>query len=108
MGSSEQLPDSDSEQDESAKPGGAEVADEDEQLNYQDSLELDGTPPPPNDDANCVVEGSLITSLAELNVNQSNNYYYCSPSRGSRVLLERLRSKKMLLSRNRAKGPEFV
>uniref|UniRef100_A0A3Q3D1K4 Rho GTPase activating protein 45 n=1 Tax=Hippocampus comes TaxID=109280 RepID=A0A3Q3D1K4_HIPCM len=107
MGSSEQLPDSDSEQDESAKAGGAEVADEDEQLNYQDSLELDGTPPQPNDDANCV-EGSLIASLAELNVNQSNNYYYCSPSRGSRVLLEHLRSKKMALSRNRAKGPEFV
>ncbi|XP_051930704.1 rho GTPase-activating protein 45 isoform X2 [Hippocampus zosterae] len=107
MGSSEQLPDSDSEQDESAKPGGAEVAEEDEQLNYQDNLELDGTPPPPNDDANCV-EGSLIASLAELNVNQSNNYYYSSPSRGSRVLLGRLHSKKMAFSRNRAKGPEFV
>ncbi|XP_049582786.1 rho GTPase-activating protein 45 isoform X1 [Syngnathus scovelli] len=109
MGSSEQFPDSDSEQDE-----GAKVPDEEQQLTYQDSLELDGTVPPPSgppdDDSNeGEVEGGLIESLAELNVNQSNNYYYCSPLPGrSRVLLARLRSKKMMLSRNRAKKPEFV
>ncbi|XP_077439935.1 rho GTPase-activating protein 45 [Vanacampus margaritifer] len=111
-GSSEQLPDSDSEQDESAEPEGAEVANVAERLSYQDSLELDGTPPPnepPDNDAANGAEGGLIASLAQLNVNQSNNYYYCSPlSSRSRVLLTRLRSTKVALSRNRAKGPEFV
>ncbi|XP_061540818.1 rho GTPase-activating protein 45 [Phycodurus eques] len=114
MGSSEQLPDSDSEQDESTKPRGTEVEDEDEDepLSYQDSLELDGTPsPPPSgtpDDASGA-EGGLIASLAELNINQSNNYYYCSPLSGrSRVLLARLCGKKVALSRNRAREPEFV
>ncbi|XP_077389800.1 rho GTPase-activating protein 45 isoform X2 [Festucalex cinctus] len=113
MGSSEQLADSDSEQDESAKPEGAEVADEEMRLSYQDSLEQDGTPPlpseHPDDDDSNGAEGGLIASLAQLNVNQSNNYYFSSPLSGrSRVLLTRLCSKKVLLSRNRAKGPEFV
>ncbi|XP_077574102.1 rho GTPase-activating protein 45 [Stigmatopora nigra] len=104
MGSSEQLPDSDSEQDESTKPG-----DEEEQE------EQDDTPPPsppagpPLDEAEVGgAQGSLIASLAELNVNQSNNYYYCSPLSGRSRVLMRLCGKKLALSRNRASGPEFV
>ncbi|XP_057698004.1 rho GTPase-activating protein 45 isoform X2 [Corythoichthys intestinalis] len=114
MGSSEQLPDSDSEQDESTKPGGDEAEDDEEQLSYRDSPEPDVSPPSPpvghpSDEGDASgAQGSLITSLAELNINQSNNYYYCSPLSGrSRVLL-RLCSKKLALSRNRASMPEFV
>ncbi|XP_061833839.1 rho GTPase-activating protein 45 isoform X5 [Nerophis lumbriciformis] len=126
-GSSEQLPDSDSELDDSAPRGPSEQED---QLSNRDSLDLssptdpdqeadlshpDHVQPPqlpqsgPPDEDTGVVKGDLCSSLAGLNVNQSNNYYYCSPLSGrSRILLARLCGKKLPLTKYRASEPEFV
>ncbi|XP_054646773.1 rho GTPase-activating protein 45 isoform X2 [Dunckerocampus dactyliophorus] len=134
MESNEQLPDSDSELDDTAPRGLSEqevqLSVEDDQLSYRDSLDLssptdpdqeadqdhadDVQPPqlphsgPPDEDTGNP-EGDLCSSLAKLNVNQSNNYYYCSPLSGrSRILLARLCGKKLPLTKYRASEPEFV
>uniref|UniRef100_A0A7N8WYY9 Rho GTPase activating protein 45b n=1 Tax=Mastacembelus armatus TaxID=205130 RepID=A0A7N8WYY9_9TELE len=145
LGSSEQLPDTDSEQDESgqrtARPHSlmkqeSEVSLDEDQVSYRDSLDLSSQsaihtdpeldvdqgqsnsasedPPalpdsgPPDDDTG--VEQNLSATLAELNVNQSNNNnYYCSPSLSlSGLPLARLCGKKLSLSRNRDSEPDFV
>ncbi|KAK5601934.1 hypothetical protein CRENBAI_018884 [Crenichthys baileyi] len=141
LGSSEQLPDSDSEQDESSHRSSrlmkqeSEVSMEDDQLSYRDSLDLSshsathtdleqeaeqdqdnpegGEPPslpdstPPDEDA--AAEQEVTTSLAELNVNQSNNN-----QPGSRIAslsgVQRacLCGKNLPLTRSRDREPEFV
>nr|XP_020467903.1 minor histocompatibility protein HA-1 isoform X2 [Monopterus albus] len=144
LGSSEQLPDSDSELDESgqrtARPCSlmkqeSEVSMDDDQLSYRDSLDLSshsvihtdleqdadqdhnnpevGGPPalpdsrPPDDDTG--VEKDLSITLAELNVNQSNNNYPDFPSFNlSGLPLARLCGKNLPLTRNRQSEPEFV
>lgn len=144
LGSSEQLPDSDSELDESGQRSAhsrtlvkqeSEVSMDDDQLSYRDSLDLSSQsatqtdpeqeadqdhdnperaePPalpdngPPDDDTGA--EQELSASLAELNVNQSNNNYPCSPVSGlSGLPLTRLCGKKLHLTRNRDSEPEFV
>lgn len=62
---------------------------------------------PPDDDVTGA-EQDLSTSLAELNVNQSNNNYPCSPWSMSALPLAPLWGKKLPLTRNRDSGPEFV
>ncbi|KAM9848320.1 rho GTPase-activating protein 45 isoform 2-T2 [Aulostomus maculatus] len=142
MGSSEQLPDSDSEVDESGQRMASSQSrmrkqesqlsvDDDEQLSYRDSLDLSshsathtdtdqdqdnpegGEPPalpdngPPDDDSR--TERILSTSLAKLNVNQSNNNYPCSPVPSLPGLPRtHLCGKKLPLTRNRDSEPEFV
>nr|XP_033478191.1 rho GTPase-activating protein 45 isoform X4 [Epinephelus lanceolatus] len=145
LGSSEQLPDSDSEPDESGQRTAhtlslvkqeSEVSMDDDQLSYRDSLDLSSQsavqtdpeqdadpdhhddpsgaePPalpdsgPPDDDTGA--EQDLSASLAELNVNQSNNNYPCSPMLSlSGLPLARLCGKKLPLTRNRDSEPEFV
>ncbi|XP_070687819.1 rho GTPase-activating protein 45 isoform X2 [Pempheris klunzingeri] len=144
LGSSEQLPDSDSELDESVQrtcrleKQESEVSMDDDQLSYRDSLDLSSQsathtdpeqdadqdhdnaetadppdPPalpdngPPDDDT--AAEQDLSASLAELNVNQSNNNYPCSPVLSlSGLPLARLCGKKLPLTRNRDSEPEFV
>lgn len=108
---------------------------EDDQLSYRDSLDLssqstthadpeqeadqdpetseEAEPPalpdsgPPDDETGA--EQDLSASLAELNVNQSNNNFPCSPllSLSGRPLT-RLCGKKLPLTRNRDSEPEFV
>uniref|UniRef100_A0A667YTM5 Rho GTPase activating protein 45 n=1 Tax=Myripristis murdjan TaxID=586833 RepID=A0A667YTM5_9TELE len=150
LGSSEQLPDSDSEPDESgqrtthSQQSHSLIKQEseismDDQLSYRDSLDLSsqsfpstdpeaepdqdqeksetsdgGDPPappdsePPEDESGGGEEQDLSTSLAELNVNQSNNYA-CSPVLSLAGLpLTRLCGKKLPLTRNRDQEPEFV
>ncbi|XP_041861887.1 rho GTPase-activating protein 45 isoform X2 [Melanotaenia boesemani] len=143
LGSSEQLPDSDSELEESSQrtrsltKQESEVSMDDDQLSYRDSLDLssqsvthtdpeqdvdqdhdhdhseEGDAPalpnsgPPDDST--VEEQDLMASLAELNVNQSNNNnqpYSPIPSL-SGLPLARLCGKKLPLTRNRDE-PEFV
>ncbi|KAM3875692.1 rho GTPase-activating protein 45 [Diretmus argenteus] len=145
LGSSEQLPDSDSEPDESGqrttRPHSlikqeSEVSMEDDQLSNRDSLDLSshsvpntdpeqdpdqekpeppekGDPPelpesePPDEETGGVQD--LSTSLAELNVNQSNNKYPISPVVSlAGIPLGRLCRKKLPLTRNRDREPEFV
>ncbi|XP_069006212.1 rho GTPase-activating protein 45 isoform X2 [Embiotoca jacksoni] len=142
LGSSEQLPDSDSELDEgntrSLTKQVSEVSMDDDQLSYRDSLDLSSQsavhtdpeqdvdqdrdspeggggagPPalpdsgPPDDDTGA--QQDLSGSLAELNVNQSNNNYLYSPILSlSGVPLARLGGKKLPLTRNRDGEPEFV
>ncbi|KAG7233953.1 hypothetical protein INR49_028667, partial [Caranx melampygus] len=144
LGSSEQLPDSDSELDESSQrtvqhhslvKQESEVSADDDQLSYRDSLDLSsqsathtdpeqdadqdqddpegGEPPalpdsaPPDEDT--VAEQNLSASLAELNVNQSNNNNLHSPIVSlSGLPLARLCGKKLPLTRNRDSEPEFV
>uniref|UniRef100_A0A8C9Z4D9 Rho GTPase activating protein 45 n=1 Tax=Sander lucioperca TaxID=283035 RepID=A0A8C9Z4D9_SANLU len=141
LGSSEQLPDSDSELDESGQrtthcrslvKQESEVSMDDDQLSYRDSLDLSSQsatqtdpeqdadqdhdlaePPalpdsgPPDDDTGA--EQDLSASLAELNVNQSNNNNPCSPKLSlSGLRLARLCGKKLPLTRNRDSEPEFV
>lgn len=133
LGSSEQLPDSDSEQDEngqrsgrsqSAATMGSEASLDDDQVSYRDSLDLssqgvtptdpeqeaerdpDNTEPPEDEP---VTEQDLSVSLAELNVNQSNNNYPCSPMVNLLGLpLAPLCGRKLILTRNRSSTPEFV
>uniref|UniRef100_A0A665T6J1 Rho GTPase activating protein 45b n=1 Tax=Echeneis naucrates TaxID=173247 RepID=A0A665T6J1_ECHNA len=140
----EQLPDSDSELDESSQRTAhscslmkqeSEVSIEDDQQSSRDSLDLSsqsashtdpeqdadqdldtpegGDPPalpdsgPPDD--NTSEEQNLSTSLAELNMNQSNNNYPSSHvSSLSGLPLARLCGKKLPLTRNRDSEPEFV
>ncbi|KAM9357989.1 rho GTPase-activating protein 45 isoform 2-T2 [Symphorus nematophorus] len=144
LGSSEQLPDSDSELEESSQRTAhslrlvkqeSEVSMDDDQLSYRDSLDLssqsathtdpepeadqdhdnpEGAEPPalpdsgpPDDEAG--VEQELSASLAELNVNQSNNNYPYSPILTlSGLPLARLCGKKLPLTRKRDSEPEFV
>uniref|UniRef100_A0A3B4WP41 Rho GTPase activating protein 45 n=1 Tax=Seriola lalandi dorsalis TaxID=1841481 RepID=A0A3B4WP41_SERLL len=144
LGSSELLPDSDSEVDDSSQRTAhshtlmkqeSEVSIDDDQLSYRDSLDLSsqsatqtdpeqdadqdqdnpegGEPPalpdsgPPDDDTGA--EQNLSVSLAELNVNQSNNNYPYSPTLNlSGLPLARLCGKKLPLTRNRDSEPEFV
>ncbi|KAM7410227.1 hypothetical protein PAMA_001597 [Pampus argenteus] len=62
---------------------------------------------PPDDETG--TEQDLSASLAELNVNQSNNNYPCSPVLNlSGHPLARLCAKKLPLTRNRDSEPEFV
>uniref|UniRef100_A0A7N8WHZ0 Rho GTPase activating protein 45b n=1 Tax=Mastacembelus armatus TaxID=205130 RepID=A0A7N8WHZ0_9TELE len=114
----------------------SEVSLDEDQVSYRDSLDLSSQsaihtdpeldvdqgqsnsasedPPalpdsgPPDDDTG--VEQNLSATLAELNVNQSNNNnYYCSPSLSlSGLPLARLCGKKLSLSRNRDSEPDFV
>lgn len=113
----------------------SEMSMDDDQLSYRDSLDLSSQsathtdpeqeadqdqdnpdvaePPalpdngPPDDDTGA--EQDLSTSLAELNVNQSNNNYPCSPVLSlSGLPLARLCGKKLPLTRNRDSEPEFV
>lgn len=144
LGSSEQLPDSDSELDESGQRTahsrrlamqGSEASMDEDQQSYRDSLDLSSQsathtdpeqevdqdpdnpemtePPmlpdsgPPDDETGA--EQDLSTSLAELNVNQSNNNYPCSPILSlSGLPLAPLWGKKLPLTRNRDNEPEFV
>ncbi|XP_075341188.1 rho GTPase-activating protein 45 isoform X1 [Odontesthes bonariensis] len=141
LGSSEQLPDSDSELDESGQrtrsliKQESEMSMDEDQLSYRDSLDLSsqsvthtdpeqdadqdpdqpegGDPPalpdsgPPDEDT--AEERDLTASLAELNVNQSNNNHPFSPILNlSRLPLARLCGKKLPLTRNRDSEPEFV
>ncbi|KAM4739961.1 rho GTPase-activating protein 45 isoform 1-T1 [Anableps anableps] len=138
LGSSEQLPDSDSELDEGSHSSSrlmkqeSVVSMEDDQLSYRDSLDLsshsathtdleqeaeqdnpEGEDPPslpdnapPDEDA---AEQEVTTSLAELNVNQSNNNQPGSPIVSlSGVPLACLCGKNLPLTRNRDREPEFV
>ncbi|KAM7388469.1 hypothetical protein PAMP_024641 [Pampus punctatissimus] len=62
---------------------------------------------PPDDETG--TQQDLSASLAELNVNQSNNNYPCSPILSlSGHPLARLYAKKLPLTRNRDSEPEFV
>ncbi|KAM9384185.1 rho GTPase-activating protein 45 isoform 2-T2 [Pholidichthys leucotaenia] len=142
LGSSEQLPDSDSELDDSSQSmalTGSMTKQEsmsldDDQLSYRDSLDLSsqsatltdpeqdvdqdhkeegGGPPavpdsgPPDEDTR--EEQELMVSLAELNVNQSNNNFDGSPILSLSTLpLTRLCGKKLPLTRIRDTEPEFV
>ncbi|CAJ1060208.1 rho GTPase-activating protein 45 isoform X2 [Xyrichtys novacula] len=112
----------------------SEISMEDDQLSYRDSLDLSSQsatltdleqdmdkdhdnpersePPalpdssPPDDTG---VEKDLCDSLAELNVNQSNNNYpYSSILSLSGLPLSGLCGKKLPLTRNRDNEPEFV
>lgn len=109
---------------------------EDDQLSYRDSLDLSsqsithiepepepvqdgaepserGDPPappesePPEEEAT-EAERDLGTSLAELNVNQSNNNSPYSVLGRAGQPLARLCGKKLPLTRNRDREPEFV
>ncbi|XP_015246818.1 PREDICTED: minor histocompatibility protein HA-1 isoform X2 [Cyprinodon variegatus] len=139
LGSSEQLPDSDSELDESSRRSSrlvkqeSELSMDDDQLSNRDSMDLsghsaahtdpeqeaeqdqdtsEGGDPPdlpdsrPPDDEGDVAEQEVTTSLAELNVNQSNNNQPGSPA--ARVPLARLCGKNLPLTRSRDTEPEFV
>ncbi|XP_053178647.1 rho GTPase-activating protein 45 isoform X1 [Scomber japonicus] len=147
LGSSEQLPDSDSELDDSSQKSShshrlvkqeSVVSTDDDQLSCRDSLDLssqsathtdpepdadqdqdqdnpEGVEPPalpdsgPPDDETVTEEQDLSESLAELNVNQSNNNFPCSPVLSlSGHPLASLCGKKLPLTRNRNSGPEFV
>ncbi|XP_068176092.1 rho GTPase-activating protein 45 isoform X2 [Antennarius striatus] len=140
LASSEQLPDTDSELDESgqrttnSKLGKeeSEASMDDDQLTNKDNVDQSAahtdteqeadqdyenpegaTPPavpdskPPDDETGA--EQDLSSSLAELNVNQSNNNYPCSPKlRLSGLPLVCLCGKNLPLTRNRDSEPEFV
>ncbi|XP_034530127.1 rho GTPase-activating protein 45 isoform X2 [Notolabrus celidotus] len=143
LGSSEQIPDSDSELEESGQrtrqcmlsKQESEISIEDDQMSYRDSLDLssqsatltdqeqdtekdhydpDSSEPPalPDSgppDSDTGAEKDLCESLAELNVNQSNNNYpYSSILSLSGLPLSRLCGKKLPLTRNRDNEPEFV
>lgn len=97
---------------------------DDDQLSYRDSLDLssqsatltdveqdtendpDRSGPP---DKDTEAEEDLSASLAELNVNQSNNNFpFSSFVSLSGLPLSRLCGKKLPLTRNRDNEPEFV
>ncbi|XP_068599602.1 rho GTPase-activating protein 45 [Brachionichthys hirsutus] len=93
--------------------GPSETHTDPEQEADQDQENPDGSPPPelpdsgPPDEVGA--EPDLSISLAELNVNQSNNNYPCSPTlRLSGIPLVCLCGKKLPLTRNRDSEPEFV
>lgn len=141
VGSSEQLPDSDSEPDEVGQrsgpspSAGGEATLDDDQVSCRDSLDLSGQavghadpgqeaeqgpedhgsaePPMPPDteppEEEPGTEQELSVSLAELNVNQSNNNLPCSPVVNMLgVPLAPLHGRKLVLTRNRSSMPEFV
>ncbi|CAG5864679.1 unnamed protein product [Menidia menidia] len=142
LGSSEQLPDSDSEPDDgvqkSLRKQESEASVDEDRLSYRDSLDLSahtdpehdpdqdaeppegggepsGEPPAlpdvgPPDCEEAAAEGrGLMASLAELNVNQSNNNQPCSPILTLGGLpLARPRGGKLPLTRNRDSKPEFA
>ncbi|XP_020508226.1 rho GTPase-activating protein 45 isoform X1 [Labrus bergylta] len=137
LGSSEQLPDSDSELEESGQrtvqssmlvKQESVISMDNDPLSYRDSLDLSSqsatltdleqdadpdaaeppSPPdsgPPDDDTEA--EKDLCVSLAEFNMNQSNNNYPSILSL-SGLPLSRLCGKKLPLTRNRDNEPEFV
>lgn len=146
LGSSDPLPDTDSELDEGSHSSSrlmkqeSVVSTEDEQLSYRDSLDLsghsathtdpeqdteqdldipegdgEGEPPavpesaPPEEDT-AAAEQEVTTSLAELNVNQSNNNNQLSSPIASLsgVPLACLCRKNLPLTRRRNTEPEFV
>lgn len=140
LGSSEQLPDSDSDESRvshshSLVKQESEFSVDEDQQSYRDSLDLsnqftahinpdqeanddqdnceeteapglsDSGPP----DVDTVAEQDLSDALANLNVNQSNNNYPCSPILTlSGLPLARLSGKKLTLTRNRDSEPEYV
>lgn len=144
LGSSEQLPDSDSELDEVGQRSGhsptavmlgSEASLDDDQVSYRDSLDLSSQvvshtepkqeaeqgldnhesaePPllpdtePPEEEPG--TEEDLSISLAELNVNQSNNNLPCSPVVSMLgTPLAPLYGRKLILTRNRSSMPEFI
>uniref|UniRef100_A0A3Q0T345 Rho GTPase activating protein 45 n=1 Tax=Amphilophus citrinellus TaxID=61819 RepID=A0A3Q0T345_AMPCI len=127
LGSSEQLPDSDSELDERtsqshslrnldlSSQSAAHIEAEQDVDQDQDQNPEGEEPPalpdsgPPDDDTR--EEQGLSASLAELNVNQSNNnnYHPGSPTLNlSGLPLARLCGKKLPLTRKRDSEPEFV
>lgn len=143
VGSSEQLPDSDSEQEEGSQQATpshepaiefSEAVMDDDQASCRDSLDLssqstatadpeqdgeadlnnpEGAEPPTLPDTEPPDEETateLSTSLAELNVNQSNSNIPRSPvlKDASGIQLTPLCSKKLPLSRNRLSQPDFV
>lgn len=149
MGSSEQLPDSDSEGSQQAAPLHEttielnEVSMDEDQASWGDSLDLssqstadpeqdreadpinpqdaepptlpDAEPPTlpdtePPDEQTKETEEQLSWSMAELNVNQSNNNLPGSPILRdlSGIQLIPLCTKKLPLSRNRLSQPDFV
>lgn len=64
---------------------------------------------PPEEEPEPGTEQDLSVSLAELNVNQSNNNLPCSPMVDMlAVPLATLCGRKLVLSRNRSSFPEFV
>uniref|UniRef100_A0A8C7Z074 Rho GTPase activating protein 45b n=1 Tax=Oryzias sinensis TaxID=183150 RepID=A0A8C7Z074_9TELE len=140
LGSSEQLPDSDSELDDSGTrvfcltKQESIVSTDDDQLTFWDNEDLsaqsaiqpcldqdpyqedqdnseEGDPPalpesaPPDEEV--PVEQDLTASMAELNVNQSNNNQPLTPTQ-SLSALTRLCGKKLALTRKRNSEPEFV
>uniref|UniRef100_A0A3Q0TBC0 Rho GTPase activating protein 45 n=1 Tax=Amphilophus citrinellus TaxID=61819 RepID=A0A3Q0TBC0_AMPCI len=115
LGSSEQLPDSDSELDERTSQSHTHIEAEQDVDQDQDQNPEGEEPPalpdsgPPDDDTR--EEQGLSASLAELNVNQSNNnnYHPGSPTLNlSGLPLARLCGKKLPLTRKRDSEPEFV
>ncbi|XP_011472689.1 rho GTPase-activating protein 45 isoform X1 [Oryzias latipes] len=140
LGSSEQLPDSDSELDDSGTrvfcltKQESIVSTDDDQLTFWDNEDLsaqsaiqpcldqdpyqedqdnseEGDPPalpesaPPDEEV--PIEQDLTASMAELNVNQSNNNQPLTPTQ-SLSALTRLCGKKLALTRKRNSEPEFV
>ncbi|XP_024922001.1 rho GTPase-activating protein 45 isoform X1 [Cynoglossus semilaevis] len=140
LGSSEQLPDSDSDESRvshshSLVKQESEFSVDEDQQSYRDSLDLSNQftahinpdqeanddqdnceetePPGLSDsgppDVDTVAEQDLSDALANLNVNQSNNNYPCSPILTlSGLPLARLSGKKLTLTRNRDSEPEYV
>lgn len=139
MGSSEQLADSDSEQEEEGSQQAtplhetaielSEASMDDDQASCRDSLDLSSqstadqeqdretdpnipqeAEPPTLPDSEPPDEEKLCSSIAELNVNQSNNNLPRSPVLRdlSGIQLIPLCTKKLPLSRNRLSQPDFV
>lgn len=126
LGSSEQLPDSDSELDDRSRwvtwdlgmKRESQGSGDDEQLSCRDSLDLSGhtDPEQDTDQARDNPEGCdhppalpdhhLTAALAKLNVNQSNNNNPGSPVSG--LSLSRLCGGNLALTRNKDSEPELV
>lgn len=116
---------------------GSEPSLDDDQVSYRDSLDLssqggshtdpdqeaeqgadshESTEPPmlpdtepPEEELEPEAEQDLSVSLAELNVNQSNNNLPCSPVVSMLGLpMAPLHGRKLVLTRNRSSMPEFV
>lgn len=129
LGSNEQFPDSDSELEEGEETQvlltetlvkrESETSVDEDQLSNRDSLDMSSedspkqeaylTPPNSDPPGDVPAEEDLSVPLADLNVNQSNNNYPCSPVITlSKVPLGRLCGKTLPLTRNRESEPEFV
>uniref|UniRef100_A0A8C6LCT3 Rho GTPase activating protein 45 n=1 Tax=Nothobranchius furzeri TaxID=105023 RepID=A0A8C6LCT3_NOTFU len=112
----------------SMSPQESEVSMDEDQLSYRDSLDLSShsalhtdqeqdteldTPEVPDsrspEDDDAAAEQDVTSSLAELNVNQSNNNQASTPVLGlSGLPLTQLSSKNLPLTRKRDTEPEFV